>query len=579
MLSDTELDNYFTKWGIPEKTHRILREARTNGPVRDVQRLTDNVRTRYESKVMDGPLLAESRTVELPAIVLHDKAKETLEIWPQPFKIDLVVASAAGAHTRLQHTPDLLLLRSDGIRIEEWREEERLNKMAARRPEHFKKDELGRWHYLPAEEYFQSLGIDYFLRSADELPRIFLANIRFLNDYSREGTPEVPAEVTEQLINLLAEHKKIPYLKLVYEHEFQADHIWRLIFDGRLWADLHQQRLDVVDDLILFQNETYFRAHNHFGGQQTLMLPRGAMHLQVGMKFVFDGHRYEIIMLGDNALVAKDDRGETTNLPVENVLDLFQKGDLEASDESRTINREFDMTSVVTDHQRLEKALSRLHAIENPDLSSLSKRTLRRLRQKINGVHSRQDQIQTLGTPASGNTNSRLPEKVIELALIAAGEHNKPKRRTVSASFAHFVVLCAESGLKPMAESSFYEWMKRHGDVTAREGKRAAYQKDPIPLHYDYDDPVNGVLSHAVVYIDHTIANVFLRGRTVENLGKPTFSIAVDGGATCTRAMYLSFDAPSAQVVLMILRDYVRATAGYPKPLCSITALSSTRSH
>jgi hypothetical protein len=49
------------------------------------------------------------------------------------------------------------------------------------------------------------------------------------------------------------------------------------------------------------------------------------------------------------------------------------------------------------------------------------------------------------------------------------------------------------------------------------------------------------------------------------DLGKPTFTVATDGHTTQARAFYLSYDPPSASVVLMVLRDYVRRHGRLPK--------------
>lgn len=124
----------------------------------------------------------------------------------------------------MQHIPDLFLIENDRFLIEEWREEARLLRLAAERPHHFCKDESGVWHYYPVEEYLAKFGIDYRLRSADEHPRSFIANIWFLEDYSRETTPAVPDSEANRLLKLLQEAKYLPHLQLVYEHKFSADH-------------------------------------------------------------------------------------------------------------------------------------------------------------------------------------------------------------------------------------------------------------------------------------------------------------------------------------------------------------------
>jgi hypothetical protein len=118
-----------------------------------------------------------------------------------------------------------------------------------------------------------------------------------------------------------------------------------------------------------------------------------------------------------------------------------------------------------------------------------------------------------------------------------------------------------------MSYPTFTKRVKDNRSIKQREGKRKAYQEANIPLFLDYGFPVNGVRPHEVCYVDHTILNLANIGPDGTDLGKPTFSLATDGNSTQARAMYLSFDPPSAKVVLMVLRDYVRRHNRLPKIL------------
>ena len=109
--------------------------------------------------------------------------------------------------------------------------------------------------------------------------------------------------------------------------------------------------------------------------------------------------------------------------------------------------------------------------------------------------------------------------------------------------------------------------INRREDVKKREGKRIAYQKAPIPLTYDYEHPVHGVLSHEICYCDHTIFPIFLKGSVIEDLGKPTITLMVDGALSMARGFYLSYQPASTVSVLMCLRDYVRRNRRLPRVL------------
>lgn len=565
MLSQLELNELFTRHGIPSAGRILIHEARDAGPAREIQRRTDTVRTRYQSRKMGRPVLAESRTVELPAIVLYENDKSVFEYWPQPFKIDLLVEGLKNGRTRTQHVPDALLITETGFRVEEWREEQRLLEAAQKNPKRFYKDDAGRWHHVPAEEYLSALNIEYRLRSADELPRIFVANLNFLADFARADAPPVPEEVATAIRTVVHEKRIVPHLALVHEHGFKADQIFQLVFAGEIYANLHTQRLDRVEELLLFRSETIYQAHALTATAEIGLAPPCELALRPGSRFIFDGRSLEVVLAGTTSIVARAEDKSTCTLPLALVEQLFRESAIEVPESARKRTVEYDVSTIVANEKDLGVAMRRLEAIRNPEGSGIPERTLRRYRQAIKGVTSVQDQLKLLAPRRSGNTGRRLPQAVLDVALEVVDEHhNQANRQPVSATYVQFKARCEERGLVPMSESGFYVWIKDHVDIKAREGRRAAYQQAPIPLWYDHEQPVHGVRPHAVVYIDHTTVNQLCRGMEIENLGKPYLTIAFDGAVGKARAMYLSYDAPSANTVLMILRDYVRRNGRLP---------------
>jgi putative transposase len=137
MLTNIQVERFFAELRTPEGGRDLIRKIRADGPVRKLETRMDTVRTRFISKKMERAVYAESRTVELPAIVIRENDKNTLELWPQPIKLDIKLESSdAKSSTRVQHIPDLFLIESDRFVMEEWREEARLLRLAAERPQH-----------------------------------------------------------------------------------------------------------------------------------------------------------------------------------------------------------------------------------------------------------------------------------------------------------------------------------------------------------------------------------------------------------------------------------------------------------
>ena len=441
-------------------------------------------------------------------------------------------------------------------------------KLAMNRPHHFVKDDSGQWHYVPAEEHFAAIGITHRLRSADELPRIYIANLHFLEDYCREDAPRIPEAEIKRLQALLAEQGSIAHLDLVRQHKFSADHIFQMLLAKVAYVDLFAQRLDKVEELHIFRDDVVARADSLLKHEAPSPLPGFAIAIKSGTRFDYDGRALEVVLCGTTEVVVRDDAGDTKALPLSLIQQLFERSAIAAQPPTNVADPPFDLSKALADSKRLDRAMARLAALQDQENSGASKRSLRRWKQKAGDLNSPQDALLLLMGEPPGNRTPRLPAQVFELAQRAVDEHhNTAKNPLVSSTHAKHVALCAEAGVAPMSRSSFYEWIKCRENVRKREGRRAAYQKDPIPLTFDYEHPVHGVLPHEVVYIDHTTVNEFVRGQYIENLKKPTLSIAVDGAVAKTRAMYLSFDAPSGDSVLMLFRDYVRRHGRLPRTI------------
>lgn len=565
MITDIELERLFSEWKTPAAGRALIREMRAKGPVRRLQYRMDGVRTRFISKKMQRALYAESRTCELPALYLREHDPETVELWPQPYEFDLEVEGPRGGKTRLQHTPDLFLI-EHGFIIEEWREEERLLRLATERPHHFYKDDAGQWHYLPFEAHLKNLGIEYRLRSSREHPRVFLSNLSFLEEYSVENTPPVSEAERKRVKDILAERKVVPHLALVIEHGIKADTVFQLILDDSVYVDLHETLLRKTDELVIYANKAVGQADRLFRHSQTSPVPDSAFQLAVGTKFLYEDQPYEIVLLGQTEIVARDSKGITTALPMSLVRELFERSML-AANGGQSQKKEFDEHELLSS-KHLGAALVRIDALRNPTASNASPRSIRRWNQKLRGIAAPQDQIDALMARNAGNRTPRLPSEVLRLAKSAVEEfHNKSNNPTTMATYNFYVEACDAAGATPMAQSSFYAFVQRNENVAKREGKRKDYQKAPIPLTFDFEHPVHGVLPHEICYCDHTITNIFLKGSTLPDLGKPTLSVMVDGALSKPRAFYLSYQPASAVSVLMCLRDYVRRNGRLPRIL------------
>lgn len=566
MLNDTELERLFAQWRTPEAGRKLIRRIRETGPVRALQGRMDTVRTRYMSTKMKRAVYAESRTVEFPGLFVREHDPATHEYWPQPIELDIKTSVAGKCGTRVQHIPDLFVIEAHRFVMEEWREEARLLRLAMEKPDRFWKDDDGQWHYGPVEEHLAKLGISYRLRSADEHPRVLLSNLHFLEDYSRESTPAVPEGEAKRLLKLLAEVGHISHAELIGEHAFAADHVFQLILSRDAYVDLDSTLLRKTADLTIYANETIGKTDALLKRRNEQPLPSSALPIRVGQPFMYDGKAFKVALLGTTSIVARDCEGVETQLSLQLVSDLFRNQLVDAQVSSR-LEPEPNLDDIIVEQKKLSKAVEYHAALQAPEASNLSDRHMRRLRAKVAGVTSPQAQLEALMPLLEGNRTPRLPSEVIDLAKEAMKKHNTAACPTVKATYHRYIVLCDEAGVDPMGQSSFYAWVKNHTNIKAREGRRKARAQAPIPLLFDYEHPVHGVLPHEVVYCDHTIVNLMTKGMVLPNLGKPVLSVMVDGAMTKPRAFYLSYQPAGTEAVQMCLRDYVRRHGRLPRVL------------
>jgi putative transposase len=215
MMGPVELEAYFVRINLPEAGRRLVEVARRESPVRKVQSRLGNVLTRFPSGKMRRAVTTESRTVEFPAVIQYERDASVLEYYAQPVHLDLRVTDGGTKKpSRFQHIPDFLLLREDCVRIEEWREEGRLEKLASKYPGRFTKSERG-WSCPDVEEHLHRIGIQYRLRTPSEHPEILVQNLLFLADYYAPDAEPVSTTALNAIQGCLREHGAISLANLI----------------------------------------------------------------------------------------------------------------------------------------------------------------------------------------------------------------------------------------------------------------------------------------------------------------------------------------------------------------------------
>lgn len=570
MLTDLQAEKIFIELSLPSHTCSLIRSIRSSGPVREPTNHFGNSNPWLFSKKMGGiHLKLESRTVESSLAVLHEFDDDVLEYWPQPHRMSLsLIGSDGKLKTKTLHIPDFLVIRHDSIGFVECREESRLLN-ASKENNQFFKDAHGDWHYRAAEDYANSYHLTYRIISSMQIPYRLTDNRRFLADYLRPDCPPLSAKDEMTILELFQLRPCIPYQELVRNQGFCADSVLKAITMQLVYVDLINDRLDRPDELIVYRDSSVARATRLLKQVESPPLPIPGMgRLKAGTTVQFDSKNYTVELVGANQVLMRTIDGSCTSIALKDIEDLFGKGMVLFQN-----NEAVDcFTSSLADFskEQLSEAVERMEAINGSKEKIASNRTITRWKAKIKSATTNLEKLKSLisNSQQRGNRNARLINITEEVALEAIELfYNVATCRTALGVYQKYVEICGEKDCEPMSYVTFCKRVKARESTREREGKKKDYQESKIPLFLDYRNPLHGLYPHEVCYIDHTILPIATQGTNGADLGKPVFTFGVDGCATRARAMYLSYDPPSARVVLMTLRDYVRRNGRLPKVL------------
>src|ERR1700687_386518 len=169
MLTATQFQDWCRSLHFSPQTCQLLTSIRSSRPVRRVGSRANNVSGIYASRKMGCTIQFESHKVELWAVYTMEYDPQVLEYYDQPTTLELHYQAKSGRAITVSHTPDFLVLRQDGVWLEERKQESKLLELAISQPHRYQRDERGGWCCPPGEEAAQLLGLSYRVRSSAEL--------------------------------------------------------------------------------------------------------------------------------------------------------------------------------------------------------------------------------------------------------------------------------------------------------------------------------------------------------------------------------------------------------------------------
>ena len=251
MLTDMHLESYFESINLPQKGHDFVRRVRGSDPSRSVtEGNLENVSSVIYSEKMGHTIQSESSTGEYPAIYEYEFEPEVLEYWEQLPSVKVTGYNKSGRKTSWKLRADFLLLTKRGVIVDEIKSDNYINKKISEGHPAWYVDDQDVTHYLPAEEYFLQLGIEYRIRKISSFNKKLLSNRRLLMSSRQEDSPspkiinKVKSALTQNFSMTMKE--LVELLKLT-----DVTPLIQMIDKGEMFCEIDQELLSDYENIHL----------------------------------------------------------------------------------------------------------------------------------------------------------------------------------------------------------------------------------------------------------------------------------------------------------------------------------------
>lgn len=572
MLEKHELEAIFDRLGTPQAGRELVRKARIMGPSREVKSRGGNVITLISSRKMQHEIRTESRHIEYAAAIMKEFDSNVLEYYAQPSLLKLDLFDDCGELHRISHYPDFLEIREDGFYLEEWKSEEKLQRLSEKQPYRYVKSNDGLWLSPQIEKQLADIGIRYRIHSGNEINRRRLNNYQHLAEYFDPTAEPCPETTVERLRSALAEHGALTIFELrEAPFNFSSDELFKAIADHLVVTDLDR------DDLTDSRNCKIYRDHTlrEFIAAQvrTSKAPaqdRFVIDIHPGASFRYESQNLTIALIGAKSVTVTSDDGKSFELETQWLTEAISSG--QAVSTSPDQSGRLDLTRY--SEAQLRVALKRNAILQSDRREKLiSDRTVRRWSRskKIAQSMGGNEVIALIPKHTErGNRTPRLSDLQASLMRSVFNEHWVNNKATnYSACHRFLESACLLEDVKPPSLPTLIDFIKKNQtdkSVRSRYGKRITYQQSQWVDVLYADTPTHGSRPFQSVHIDHTQIDIEVISRkTGAPLGRPWLSIAIDAYTRRVVGLYLTFDPPSYVSVMMVVRDMVRRFERLPE--------------
>ncbi len=518
----------------------------------------------------------ESHRNEFPAILDFEHDPEVLEYYDQPDSIKLTYADKSGRNTGCMHTPDFFVLRQSSAGWVECKPEDNLLELQKEMPNRYVRKLDGTWHCPPGIAYAGQFGLTYTLRSSLENSSELTRNLIFLDDYFRREYSPPAKKLIEKVQEAVRHEQGVSYNALLATvRDLTRDDLHYLISRGVIYTDLRSVLL--ADPLTVTLYSDLATAQSLAAAAKSIVPSvvedAGPVELIPAAKLKIEGEEHIVVTVDDAMVSLLASSGQVKHHKRSDLEKLIFTGTARAvaSPDARQRQLQAKILSAGPDDLRI--AVNRWHSIQTFLTQSGCHRKprkpkLRSHRRWLADFRAAEQHfgcgfVGLLSKKRPGRPGSRLGEGVPELVerYVLQGFETMPNP-TIVHVYLQLRKECEQKGLIAPSLRTFSKCVRarpRYEQEKKTKGARGAYPWKKQYLFLDMTTPVHGDRPWEIGHIDHTQLDIELVcSRTGQKLGRPWFTLLIDAYSRRILAITLSYDDPSVEACMRVLRSCVK---------------------
>ena len=574
-LTDEQVAALFEQFRVPPAGRLRIQNNRKKLPFRATKSSKFAGKLRYPSRKMGFVLEAEAFSTEYVALVEWEHDHDVLEIFPQPAERLLIEYKApSGRPVKTYITPDAFRVTNSGFRYTECKTEDELEKLTLAMPERYVKQPDGSWCSPPAQVAAAAIGCTFEVRSTGSNNYVLVENLELLRDFYC-AAPEVSPESRALLAQRFEGHAFVSAFDLIHvAPAIDADDLYALLFHGEVYFPIHALRLAQQERALFFRSEADWKAHELFmqNDRPDRRRPILRNELRPGDAFTWDGVLHSIVNVGDEAISAQADSGNSH-------LARLTYEQLDALEKSKKL--QFHRTAEQRDRSEADERFARasvddrreavwrheiLFGVPSPDNELVDRKERVVFYWKSEYRHAQErwgNGFLGLLSKRHGNRQPKVDPATKELALTVIKEDWETIRcKGRRTSHGEYKNRAESSGLDAISYDWFCKLIKSregHAQAVSRVGEKAAYNLEPHYLELSQTTPSHGTHSWHIGHIDHTPLPLKLLLADYTGFADTLWlTVLIGAHDRKIRAYYLSFDEPSSRSCMMVIRDCVR---------------------